>query len=99
MSSLSGRLLLFTELFRNLLQGLSAGARAQNADREHHYEHRRCDEGKDADRSKPLKEERDHEAAEDSGEAAKRVDKTNRARARAWRIKLGHVNTKSKRKQ
>src|SRR5882762_5902218 len=88
----------FRDLLRNLLQSLTAGARAQNADREHDYEHRRCDKGKDADRSKPLKEERDHEAAEDSGEAAKRVDKTNRAGTHACRINLGHVSMKSIRK-
>src|ERR1700737_4542617 len=72
----------FTELLRDLLQSAPAGARAQNAHREHAYEHRRCDGGKDADRSKPLKEARDHEAAEDSGEATKRVNKTKRAHAR-----------------
>src|SRR5216684_2343620 len=88
-----------TELLCNLLQSLPAGAGAQNADREHHYEHSRCDKGKDADRSKPLKEKRNHEAAEYGGEAAKRVDKTNRARTHTCGINLGHVSMKSIRKQ
>src|SRR3981081_358922 len=95
MSSLVSQTASFTQLLCNLLQSLPASARSQNTDREHHHKHRRCDKGKDADCSKPLKEERDHKAAEDSGEAAKRVDKTNSARTHACRIDLGHVSVKS----
>src|ERR1700732_5372105 len=98
MSSMFSQMASFRELLRNFLQSLPAGARAQNADREHHYEHRRCDKDENADRSKLLQEERDHEAAEDSGEAAKRVDKTKRARTHACLINLGHIRMKSIRK-